>query len=67
MRFLVASLGLANKAQTAKTEIEDKQRVHCNGYSVLDNSAATENADTSSQRPADKDDIDGDASNPVKT
>lgn len=46
-----------NKAQTAYSDVEDKERIDGNADAIPDDSRAPQNTDASSQRPRDKDNI----------
>ena len=42
-------MSLADEAQAAKSDIEDKERIHRDADTILDNSAASHNTDACSQ------------------
>lgn len=57
---------LANEAQAAQSEVEHQQRVDGDGNPVFDDTATTQNANTSGERPGNQDDIDRYTSDPVE-
>jgi hypothetical protein len=65
--FLDRSLDLADKTQAAQAKIEDEKRIYCKENPVLDYTTATQDANTSGQRPSDQDKIDWDTCDPVET
>lgn len=51
---------LADEAQAAQAQVEDKQGVYCKPDPVLHNTAAAEDADTGRHRPGDEHQVDRD-------
>ena len=49
---------LANEAETAKAQVENKEGVNGNAYAVLDHTATAQNTHAGSQRPADEHNVD---------
>ena len=49
---------LADKTQATQTNVEHKERVNRNTNAILHDARATQNADTSRQRPRDKHKVD---------